>query len=150
MTTRGVSADDLERFRIALEAAISRSSLRAVAEEVGMSPSGLTKFLDGASPYGKTVERLQSWYIREVGVQRIQPDHIANQLRRIVATLSEPDSGVANLLDAVVAAYAAEGMEPPQWVAQVRALLRAGQKRRSDTPQSDAVTKPLNAAFSAR
>jgi hypothetical protein len=42
---------------------VERTSLRAVASQVGMSPSGLSKFLGGAAPYQKTVGKLESWYL---------------------------------------------------------------------------------------
>jgi hypothetical protein len=42
---------------------VERTSLRAVASQVGMSPSGLSKFLGGAAPYQKTVGKLEAWYL---------------------------------------------------------------------------------------
>jgi hypothetical protein len=43
---------------------VERTSLRQVAREVGMSPSGLDKFLAGAMPYRKTRRKLEAWYTR--------------------------------------------------------------------------------------
>ncbi len=40
-------------------------SLRSVAREVGMSPSGLQKFMDGSVPYLPTRQKLERWYVRE-------------------------------------------------------------------------------------
>jgi hypothetical protein len=51
-----------ELIREALQRAVERGSLRAVAKEVGMSPTGLQGFLDGAEPYFKTVEKIRIWY----------------------------------------------------------------------------------------
>jgi len=62
--------EDLERFRIALENEIGRTTLRATARKVRMSPSGLTKFLEGSKPYGRTVARVREWYYSEAGVHR--------------------------------------------------------------------------------
>jgi hypothetical protein len=42
---------------------VERTSLRAVASQVGMSPSGLSKFLGSAAPYQKTIGKLESWYL---------------------------------------------------------------------------------------
>lgn len=42
---------------------VERTSLRAVASQIGMSPSGLSKFLGGAAPYQKTIGKLESWYL---------------------------------------------------------------------------------------
>jgi hypothetical protein len=127
MTARGATSVELERFRTALEAAIARSSLRAAAGDVGMSPTGLSKFLSGGQPYGKTLERLRNWYSRQPDVHQTRPNEIANQLRRFVGTLPHPDAGVGNILEAVDRSYALAGMVPPEWVQGVRDLLRAEQ-----------------------
>jgi hypothetical protein len=115
----GITPDDLERFRIALENEIARTSLRAVR----MSPTGLTKFLNGTRPYGNTVARLREWYFHEAGVHQAPPELIAAQLRRFVVTLPKPDGGVAKLLEAVDASYREAGMYTPEWVKSVRALV---------------------------
>ncbi|HEX6745918.1 MAG TPA: hypothetical protein VF092_01285 [Longimicrobium sp.] len=116
--------EDLERFRIALENEIARTTLRATARKVRMSPSGLTKFLEGTKPYGRTVARVREWYYSEAGVHRTPPELIAAQLRRYVVTLPNPDRGLVNLLEAVDASYRQAGMFPPEWVRTVRALVR--------------------------
>jgi transcriptional regulator with XRE-family HTH domain len=118
-----VPAEDLERFRIALKDAIAGSSLRSVARAVGMSPTGLTKFLNGTQPYGPTVERLRWWYYSKAGVHQIPPTEIAALLRKFVATLPRPDSGVTNVLAAVEASYREAEMFPPEWVQEVRSLV---------------------------
>ena len=109
-----------ERFRAALRQVIARSTLRAVARDVGMSPSGLQNFLDGSNPYGKTRERLHLWYFREAGFGSFPVEDAAYILRRLVGTLPTPDYGVAGLLDAVDTAYQREGMHAPEWVRLVR------------------------------
>jgi adenosylmethionine-8-amino-7-oxononanoate aminotransferase len=123
LNARSVTPDELEQYRIALETRIAASSLRAVALAVGMSPTGLTKFLDGGSPYGKTIERLRDWYSRETGQHRVRPQEIADQLRRMVGTLPHPDRGVANLLEAVERSYSGAAMIPPDWIRAVRSIV---------------------------
>jgi hypothetical protein len=118
-----VTPEDLERFRIALENEIRRTTLRATARKVRMSPSGLTKFLEGTKPYAPTVARLREWYYSEAGVHQTPPELIAAQLRRFVVTLPNPDRGLVNLLNAVEASYRKQGMFTPEWVRTVRALL---------------------------
>ena len=115
-----VEAAACERFRAALRQVIARSTLRAVARDVGMSPSGLQNFLDGTNPYGKTRERLRLWYFREAGFSSFPVEDAAYILRRLVATLPTPDQGVAGVLDAVDTAYQREGMHAPEWVRLVR------------------------------
>jgi tetratricopeptide (TPR) repeat protein len=109
-----------ERFRAALRQAIARSTLRGVAKDVGMSPTGLQKFLDGTNPYGKTRERLRLWYFREAGFSSFPVEDAAYILRRLVGTLPTPDYGVAGVLDAVDTAYQRAGMRAPEWVRLVR------------------------------
>lgn len=119
-----VAPEELERFRNALHAAVERSSLRSVAAVVGMSPTGLSKLIAGAQPYGKTVERLRAWFYRAGDLNGVAPQETARQLRRMVDTLPEPDRGVENLLETVDRLYQTAGMMPPTWVGCVRALLR--------------------------
>lgn len=58
----------LERLREAVAGGVEATSLRQVARAVGMSPSGLQKFLDGATPYSGTRRKLERWYVRESAV----------------------------------------------------------------------------------
>ena len=48
--------------RGAVRKRVDETSLRDVADEVGMSWSGLKSFLDGRSPQRRTRERLVQWY----------------------------------------------------------------------------------------
>lgn len=54
----------IERVRAAITAAVEATTLRRVAEEVGMSKSGLAKFIAGSEPYSKTRRQLERWYVR--------------------------------------------------------------------------------------
>jgi len=123
MEGRGASAADLERYRTALGDAIALTSLRAVARGVGMSPTGLTKFLDGSNPYGPTIERVRNWYYGTAGVHQTPPEEIISVLRRFVVTLPEPNTGVERLLAAVDESYRHAGMFVPGWVSAARARL---------------------------
>jgi hypothetical protein len=119
-----VEPPEYDRYRVAVRDAVARSTLRAVAKSVGMSPTGLQKFLDGTNPYGKTRERLRFWYFREAGFSSYAVEDAAYILRRLVGTLPAPDHGVADLLAAVEAAYQRAGMRAPEWVRLVRHELR--------------------------
>lgn len=122
---REIDPQQLETYRVALEAAIARSSLRAVAAAVGMSPTGLTQFIEGTKPYGKTVEKVGRWFRQNAGWEAEKAEHIAEQLRLVLATLPNPDRGVANLLDAVEGSYRSAGLRPPGWVERVRRRIGA-------------------------
>lgn len=62
-----LSPDRVAKMRAAIDNRIVATSLRAAARAVGMSPSGLQKFLDGSPPGSITVEKLLRWYARETG-----------------------------------------------------------------------------------
>ena len=46
---------------------IERTSLRAVARDIGITASGLLKFAAGSQPYRKTIRKLEAWYLRQPG-----------------------------------------------------------------------------------
>jgi len=110
---------EVARLRAALRDAVGSRTLRGVAEELGMSPTGLSNFIAGTQPYGKTLHRLRAWAERN-GIGGPPPPVDADQLRRYVETLPDPDVGVRLLLDAVDEAYATAKMFAPGWVQQVR------------------------------
>lgn len=47
-------------------------SLRRLARELEMSPSGLAKFIDGAAPYSATLRSVTEWYRLEVSGSRAE------------------------------------------------------------------------------
>lgn len=40
------------------------TSVRKVAKEIGMSPAGLTKVLEGSTPHNATRRKLEDWFVR--------------------------------------------------------------------------------------
>lgn len=52
---------DIAWLRQVASAAVAASSLRAVAEDIGMSWSGLRSFLDGTQPQAETIAKLVAW-----------------------------------------------------------------------------------------
>ena len=117
---RDIGSSEFDHIRNALRFAIERKSLRAVAVQVEMSPTGLQEFVDGAKPYGKTRAKVRTWFYRETGLNNLAPEDAEAILRRLVCTLPEPDRGVRRLLDSVEAAYIDEGMDAPKRVRRVR------------------------------
>ena len=58
----------IERVREAARGAAARSSLRQLALEVGLSPTGLRKFLEMETrPMDRTRRKLAEWYLRNRG-----------------------------------------------------------------------------------
>lgn len=52
----------LQDIRNSASAIIARTSLRQVAREIALSPTGLSNFLEGARPQPETLRRLRNWY----------------------------------------------------------------------------------------
>lgn len=52
-------------LRQAAREAMERTSSRAVARDVDMSPLGLREFIAGAEPRSATIRKLTAWYIRQ-------------------------------------------------------------------------------------
>lgn len=53
---------EVQTYRDAMLRYLDHVSLRQAAREVGMSPTGLSKFCDGGEPYSRTVLKLREWY----------------------------------------------------------------------------------------
>lgn len=52
----------VEALRTAAMRHVQIRGLRPVAREIGISPGGLKKFVEGATPYSRTVFRLRAWH----------------------------------------------------------------------------------------
>lgn len=115
----------LRRIREALELRVEQTSLRSTAREVGLSPSGLRKFLDGANPYSPTELKLQRWYVRET-----RPDYgsaltaagAENALRILTQDIpsSRRDEVVERIHRVLLEEYEQEGRRPPEWLRSAR------------------------------
>jgi len=121
MSDRAVTS--LERLRETVAVRVQATSLRTVARQVGMSPAGLEKFLAGETPYSRSRQRLQEWWVREAAkprsdltvegvevaigalVRDLPPEHRVEAIRRVVGTLRR--------------LYAAEGAAEPPWLAEL-------------------------------
>src|SRR5881628_1948936 len=96
------------RLRESVSAAVEASSLREVARDIGMSPSGLRKFLTGSQAYSATRRKLERWYVQrdaaphagaltgdaalrvvEVLVQELPPSRHLSTSERVLAALEE-------------------------------------------------------------
>jgi hypothetical protein len=121
MSDRAVTS--LERLRETVALRVQATSLRTVARQVGMSPAGLEKFLAGETPYSRSRQRLQEWWVREAAkprsdlsvegvevaigalVRDLPPEHRVDAIRRVVRALRR--------------LYDAEGAAEPPWLAQL-------------------------------
>lgn len=89
---------EIRTLRTTLGERVQRSSLRRIARQVGMSPSGLSKFLQGAAPYEKTRLKMVAWSARlQAGDERSAEDVLIDEL---VSSL--PESGQEETREALV------------------------------------------------
>lgn len=116
--------EEIERYRIALREALSRSSQRTLAREVGMSPTAFSEFLNGITkPYPKTVQRLRVWLAHRAGEVAMPPADIAALLRGLTTTLPKPDDVIVRFLDDVAREHGLTGVPTPDWVSATRKIV---------------------------
>lgn len=112
----------LPRVRDALVRRVEEASLRQAAREVGMSPTGLRKFLDGAYPFPATRLKLERWYVREAGRDEASPDTAAalSALDVLVRTLPprERASGAHEVISAIAESFDAAREKRPAWLTE--------------------------------
>ena len=125
MTPPPREAASLDTLREAARLFVDATSLRQAARAIGMSPTGLRGFLDGADPYVKTARKLAEWYVREA-----QREHAVLTAETAAAALDlltrylpvhRRDAASAELV-AVLHRHSVHGSaEPPAWLAELRA-----------------------------
>ncbi len=84
---------ELEELRDAVAETVEQGSLRGVAREIGMSPTGLKKFLGGTDPYGPTLRKLVPWIEQHVLRSRPAPEPavVASAVDVLVADFSDAE-----------------------------------------------------------
>jgi hypothetical protein len=113
----------ITRLREAVTIRVQATSLRSVARQVGMSPSGLDKFLSGAMPYQKSRRRLFDWLTREhskLGAD-VTTDAVAAALGSLVRDLP-PDrraQALNTLLDTLRGLYDEHSETSPRWLGEI-------------------------------
>jgi hypothetical protein len=113
----------ITRLREAVTIRVQATSLRSVARQVGMSPSGLDKFLSGAMPYQKSRRRLFDWLHRErdnLGAD-LTVDGVAAALGSLVRDLPPDRRGRAldTLLATLRVLYDEHSETSPPWLAEI-------------------------------
>ncbi len=122
--TRDPHEANIQHLRDTASARVEGSSLRRVAKEIGMSPTGLKKFLQGTAPYSPTLRRLRKWYLQYGGEH---PGAVGEQeVGHALAVLTQdlpPNArtlATVGVLDSLGQGYDAIGRERPRWVAELR------------------------------
>lgn len=130
------SADELDEIREALRHAVHTRSLRSVAREVGVSPTGLYGVIKGAEPYSKTYEKLVLWYagyLAEVPSQgEPSPAALAGLLRTLLRRVPQREQHRAfvRVLKGFRDAFEIGGVERPAWHEKVEKILLEGEEGR--------------------
>lgn len=126
-------AGKLALVREALAEAIENSSLREVARQVGMSPTGLQGMIDGADPYAKTWDKILAWYAawitnrpRVRASRAFDAATMAGLLDLLLREVPEPRRGDARarVLRGFVEAFSQGGVTAPAWLAELGATPR--------------------------
>ena len=118
-----------KHLRETAAARVENTSLRSVAREIGMSPTGLKKFLQGTAPYSPTLRRLRSWYVQYAAVQQghVGLEDASAALSVLVHDLlPKPRREAAlSVLEAVGRGYEDSGKKHPSWIAELRTRYEA-------------------------
>jgi hypothetical protein len=102
---------------------VQKTSLRGVAREIGMSPTGLKKFLLGTAPYAPTLRRLRKWYVHHAALPTGEVDY--EDASAAIAVLThdlpgEPRREAAEcVLKCLGRGYDEAGQSRPRWVAEL-------------------------------
>ncbi len=113
-------------LRQALLAEAATQPLRHLSRQVGVSPAGLRRFVDGAHPYSATRRKLERWYVLH-GPGRLAAGLTAGSALTIlrvlvdgVAPARQPET-VQALVKSLCDAYATAHLAEPDWLREVRA-----------------------------
>lgn len=113
----------LDRLREAVGERVQASSLRAVARQVGMSPSGLHKFLSGGVPYQKSRRKLFEWLQHEEAGDAGEGDTggVEGTLAGLVRDLpfERREAALTALVDTLRSLYETHGGEAPAWLGEL-------------------------------
>jgi hypothetical protein len=120
MTDVAPAIPAFEEIRTCLAAAVEMSSLRTVARQVGVSPSGLQKTIDGAAPYRRTLRKYCGWWFAH-GIHLKMPELVLPVAPGSTRTPSRRDveAAVAQLREALTCA------EPQAFRGRVRLAILA-------------------------
>ena len=117
-------ARTVEHLREMAAARVENTSLRAAAREIGMSPTGLKKFLMGTAPYAPTLRRLRKWYLHHAALSTGEVSGHDASASLLVLTHDLPPAvrreTAGCLLDCLARGYDAADCGRPRWIAELR------------------------------
>lgn len=124
MTSLPRDAASLDALRQAARLFVDSTSLRQAARNIGMSPTGLRGFLDGADPYVKTARKLAEWYVREAGRHQtgltVETAAAALDLLTKHLPMARREAAAAELVEVLHRHCIRSATPPPQWLTELR------------------------------
>jgi hypothetical protein len=115
----------LDRVRRSVAIQVQATSLRHVARRVGMSPTGLEKFLRGAEPYTVIRRKLVDWWNREGESPNaeVSTDLAADALNALVRDLpaAQQRAAMVEMLQVLRSAHEMDGVPVPPWLRELAA-----------------------------
>jgi hypothetical protein len=117
----------VQYMRSLAAARVEHTSLRGVAREIGMSPTGLKKFLLGTAPYAPTLRRLRRWFVHHAELPSGELEQLDAEAAIALLTHDLPAEQrretADRVLDCLGRGYDATGRARPGWVAALRSGL---------------------------
>lgn len=117
----------VEVIRREAELAVDAASLRVVAAQMGISAMGLRAFIgDANKPQARTLRKLGAWYADHVAARGNSGEHEARILVALLLSFyprADHPRIRRNFLDERERDFRESGMEPPHWIAVLRAEL---------------------------
>lgn len=115
----------VEHLRGSVAAHAENTSLRRVARAIGMSATGLKKFLEGGNPYAPTLRLLRTWYVKHAAIPggHVQLEDASAALNVLLHDLA-PEARhrmAGQVIDALAGGYGKTGGDSPAWLSDLRA-----------------------------
>jgi hypothetical protein len=126
---RPVPSDDVLRSAVRRAWEGQGASLHTLGDEIGLSPAGLLKFLNGAVPRPSTRKKLLTWYSGQPPVQGEPELATAEPLfARLLPGLTDEDRTrmLRSLAARAAEVYRRRGTAPPRWVTEIEGAQAEG------------------------
>ena len=115
----------VEHLRGSVAAHAENTSVRRVARAIGMSATGLKKFMQGGDPYSPTLRRLRTWYVKYAAVPggHLGLEDASAAMNVLLADLApEARNRMAGqVIDALADGYGKTGRDSPAWLSDLHA-----------------------------
>ncbi|HET7229318.1 MAG TPA: hypothetical protein VFJ16_04915 [Longimicrobium sp.] len=116
---KAVPSDDVLRAAVRRAWEVSGASLHTLGDEIGLSPAGLLKFINGSNPRAGTRKKLLDWYTGQPPVQGEPTLPAAERMYdRLFPGLTDDDRAQLMRAAATRASdfYRRRGTTPPLWI----------------------------------